>query len=47
MRLETMKKIGNNPNKEYEVKEAGDENANVEISRPGNSESKETVRQGK
>ena len=45
--LETMKKIGNNPNKEYEVKEAGDENANVEISRPGNSESKETVRQGK
>lgn len=45
--LETMKKIGNNLNKEYEVKEAGDENANVEISRPGNSESKETVRQGK
>ncbi|MBQ9658296.1 MAG: phage portal protein [Clostridia bacterium] len=42
--LEAMKKLGNNPNKEYEVKEAGDNNANVEVSRPEDNRTKEEVR---
>ena len=42
--LEVMKKLGNNPNKEYEVKEAGDNNANVEVSRPEDNRTKEEVR---
>lgn len=42
--LKTVKKLENNPNQKYEVKEAGDENADVEVPRPENNTIKEEVR---
>lgn len=41
--IDTMKKIGGS-NKKYEVKEAGDVNADVEVSRPKDNKTKEEVR---
>lgn len=42
--LKTVKRLENNLNQKYEVKEAGDENADVEVPRPENNTIKEEVR---
>ena len=45
--LEAMKKIGNNPNQEFEAKEAGDDNGNMGISQQKNARAEKDIQQNK